>query len=120
MDYNNQPTTYVAETKCPGKEIAGLVLGINSLVFGIFAVIFGWIPLIGVAYGIIFALMGIGVGIPAVVLWSKVLQQATVTTKKGLIGKNLGLAGIIVSACGVVISIICCAACSADYINYLR
>lgn len=120
MDYNNGNNTYVTpEVKCPGKEITGMILGINALLFGIFAIAFGWIPFgIGVIYGIVFALFGIGTGIAAIVLWSKVCQQATVTTRKGLIGKNLGLAGIIVSGCGIVFSIICCAACASSFTNY--
>lgn len=104
--YETSPNAYgtyrVNEIKCPGKEIAGMVLGIFSLFYGVFAVFFFWYVILSV----VFALFAAGTGIAAMVLNNKVKEQATVMTKKTTIGKNLGIAGMICGIVAVILSII--------------
>lgn len=90
------------EVRCPGKEITCMVLGIFSLVYGGFAALFFW----HIVIGIIFGILGIGLGIPAIVLHGSVMKTATVTTKKVQVGKKLGIAGIICGAVAMVIAIL--------------
>ena len=99
---SQQPTT---GTRCPGKEIAGLILGISALAMGVLAVIYCWIPVVSSA-GIVFGIIALGCGIAALILASKVYQQATITTKKIRVGKGLGLAGVICGGIGFLFGII--------------
>lgn len=100
LDKNAQPQAPV--TRCPGKEIVGMVLGINSLVWGVLGIFFCWHIGLAIAYGGI----GIGTGIAARILHNKVHEQATLITNKIEIGNKLGLAGIICGAVSIVLSII--------------
>ncbi len=104
----NTPVTPQAPlgTKCPGKEIAGLVMGIGSLVEGVAAAICGMIPVYGIIYAIIFGLFGLGLGIAAIILHKKVHEQATVITNKIEIARKLAIPGIITSGAGMVLSIL--------------
>ncbi len=110
----NPASVQPAGTKCPGKEITGLVLGISSLVQGIATITCGWIPIYGIIYAIIFGLFGIGTGVAVNILHKKVHEEATIITKKIETGKKLSVPGIILSAVGIglsiTISIIVCAA----------
>ena len=113
--YNYNPAAVQpVGTKCPGKEITGLVMGIASLVEGIATVTCGWIPIYGIIYAIIFGLFGIGTGVAANILHKKVHEEATIITKKIETGKKLAVPGIILSAVGIglsiTIGIIVCAA----------
>ncbi len=107
-----QQPPYVAPTpeydtgvKCPGKEITGMILGINALVWSVLGAMFCWMPLYGIIFGTLYPLMGIGCGVAANILHKKVLEQATVTTKKIHIGKKLATAGIIVGAVSIGLAI---------------
>lgn len=102
MDSNNYNYNSTVETRCPGKEISGLVLGINSIFWSAFGLIFCWYAALGITYGVI----GIVCGIVALVLHKKVMEQATVITKKIKVAKTLGTIGIIVGAVLIVLSII--------------
>lgn len=110
----NPASVQPAGTKCPGKEITGLVLGISSLVQGIATITCGWIPIYGIIYAIIFGLFGIGTGVAVNILHKKVHEEATIITKKIETGKKLSVPGIILSAVGIglsiTIGIIVCAA----------
>ena len=99
-------TSNPGEVKCPGKEITGMVLGINSLAWSIFGLFFGWIPLYGMIFGIVYGIIGIGCGIATNIIHNKVLEQATVITNKIRNGKKLATAGIIVGAIAIGLSII--------------
>lgn len=92
--------------KCPGKEITGLILGINSLVWSVLGTSMGCLPVYGLMFSIIWGLFGIGFGIAAIILNKKVHEQAEEYTNKIEIAKKLSVAGIIVAAVGIVISII--------------
>ena len=94
--------------KCPGKEITGMVLGINSLVWSVFAIMFCWMPFYGIVFGIIYGLMGIGCGIATNVLHKKVLETATLITNKIRRGKGMATAGIIIGAIGIGLAIVFC------------
>lgn len=99
---DGQITNYnTTETRCPGKEIVGMVFGINALVWGVFGAIFCWFLPIAITFGII----GIGCGITAMIMHSKVHQQATVITNKIETGKKLGIAGLITGSAAIIISI---------------
>ena len=91
-----------AGVRCPGKEITSMVLGIVSLFYGAFGVVFCWHPVLAWTFGI----LGVGCGIPAIILHNQVMKIATITTKKVKIGKNLGTAGIICGAVTMVLDII--------------
>ena len=94
-------------TKCPGKEIAGLVLGINSLVWGILGLLFSWIPIYGMIFSFIWGgLMGVGCGIATNILHKKVHEEAEEITGKIETAKKLAVPGIILGIVGCVISII--------------
>lgn len=103
----------------PGKEIAGLILGITSLTAGVMAAIFGIIPGVGIFFAVISGLLAIGLGIATIVLNKKVHEQAAVITRKIEIGKNLATAGIITGGAGMLLSIIIvvslagCVACAS-------
>lgn len=99
-------TSNPGEVKCPGKEITGMVLGINSLAWSIFGLFFGWIPFYGMIFGIVYGIIGIGCGIATNIIHNKVLEQATVITNKIRNGKKLATAGIIVGAVAIGLSII--------------
>ncbi len=103
----------------PGKEIAGLILGITSLTAGVMVAIFGIIPGAGTVFAVISGLLAIGLGIAAIILHKKVHEQAAVITRKIEIGKNLATAGIITGGAGMLLSIIIvvslagCVACAS-------
>lgn len=88
-----------AEVRCPGKEITCMILGIMSIYCGVFSVLFCWF----IMYAFIFGICAIAYAIPAFILRKKAVEQATVTTKKSVIGRNLAIAGLI---CGIVAMII--------------
>lgn len=105
MDNNfnsNYQTGYQPEIRCPGKEIAALVLGINALVWGIFSLLFCWYIALSIAYMFI----GLGCGIAALVLFKKIQEQATVIAPKAYTAKKLATVGIICSCVGLVFAII--------------
>ncbi len=107
--YQSQPNLQGFQrevAKCPGKEIAGLVCGINAIVWSALGTVCGCIPVYGIIFAVIWGLFGIGFGIAAIVLHKKVHEQAEEITSKIETGKKLGTAGIIVGAAGIVISII--------------
>lgn len=94
-------------TKCPGKEIAGLVLGINSLVWGVLGLLFCWIPFYGMLFSFIWGgIFGIGCGVAANILHKKVHEEAEVITSKIETAKKLALPGIITGIAGMVISVV--------------
>ena len=95
-----------APKRCPGKEITGLVLGINALVWPIIGLCCCALPISGGILSIIYGLFGIGFGIAAAILYNKCIEQADYITKKITIGKKLGIAGIIVGAVGIVLGIV--------------
>ncbi|MBR3636638.1 MAG: hypothetical protein IKN45_01830 [Lachnospiraceae bacterium] len=92
--------------KCPGKEIAGLILGINAIFWSGLGTLLGCIPVYGLIFACIWNAFGIGTGIAAMVLHKKVHEQATEISNKIETGKKLGLIGIIVGIAGIVIAII--------------
>ncbi|MCR4814734.1 MAG: hypothetical protein K5879_07900 [Lachnospiraceae bacterium] len=94
------------EIKCPGKEIAGLVLGINAIVWGGLGAVFGLMPFYGLIFGFIWGGFGIGFGIATNILHKKVHEQANVITSKIETGKKLATIGIVLSIVGMVISVI--------------
>ena len=75
-----QQISRTSEVKCPGKEIYGLVFGINALVWGILALMLAWIPFYGLFFGGIYGTFGIVFAIVTFVLSNKVFEQATVIT----------------------------------------
>lgn len=112
--YNASTPQATLGARCPGKEIAGLVMGIVSLSEGVLAAICGIIPVYGIIYAVIFGLFAIGLGIAAIVLHKKVHEQATVITNKIEIGRKLAIPGIITGGAGMVLSIlITIAVCAA-------
>ena len=104
--YGTQPTYQAGPTRCPGKEIAGLALGINSLVWGVLGAAFSFMPIYGIIFGIIWGGFGIGFGVAANILHKKVHEQATEITNKIEIGKKLATAGMIVSAIAIALGIV--------------
>ena len=81
------------------KAIASLTLGILSMVFGLI----GWYPIpIGTVIGIVMSIVGLVMGISA--------------NKKAKSG--MGIAGIVLSAIGLGLCIVCLVACAAC-ISYL-
>ncbi len=95
-------------TRCPGKEIAGLVLGINSLVWSVLAAFLSWIPFYGLIFGFIWGGFGIGFAIATNILHRKVMEQATLTTNKIHIGKKLAKAGLIVGIISIAVAVTFC------------
>ena len=62
--YNQVNTEYQSgATKCPGKEITGFILGINSIVWGGLSLLCGFIPFYGMIFAFIWGGFGIGFGI---------------------------------------------------------
>ncbi len=106
--YQQAPQNRRAETKCPGKEIVGLILGIHSLVMGIFGLFFGWVPVYGIIYAIIYSMFAVGCAVAAKILYKKVMEQATTYTNKIVRGNGLATAGLITGIISVVVSIILC------------
>ncbi|MCR4617280.1 MAG: hypothetical protein K5669_03705, partial [Lachnospiraceae bacterium] len=92
------------EIKCPGKEITGMVFGINALVWGVLAIILAWFPFYGLIFGLSYGIVGIACAIVTFVLYNKVKEQATVITNKILRGRSLAKAGLIVSIISVVVA----------------
>lgn len=99
-NYNHYNNSMPPQTKCPGKEITGMVLGINAIAWSGLGMLFCWHFALGLVYG----LLGIGCGIGATVLHKKVHEQATYITNKIELGKKLGIAGIIVGSILLLIS----------------
>lgn len=97
---NTQPC--ITETRCPVKEIITLVLGIYSLMSGVVAACTFWHPVLAT----VFFILGIGYGIPAMILFKKIQEQATLITNKAYVGKKLALAGIICSCAAFVLMLI--------------
>lgn len=91
-----------APVRCPGKEIAGLILGINSVLWSVIGLFFCW----HFALALVYAGFGIGMGIAALILHKKVMEQATVTTGKIKAAKILGIIGIIVSVILLLLGIL--------------
>jgi len=108
-----QPAPVVAAkaTKAPAKEIVSMILGITSLCSGVCAIGFAWVPVTGLICAFVFGTIAIGTGIAAKILRKKAVQQATITTKKSIVGKNLATAGIITAAVGIFVAIILTIAC---------
>lgn len=108
-----QPVVPVAPqgTRAPGKEIASLICGISSICAGVCGVTMCWVPVTGLIIAFVFGAIAIACGIVAKVLRKKAVEQASITTKKSLIGKNLATAGIITAAVGMVLAIILAVAC---------
>ena len=104
--YNPYQQQAPVGTRCPGKEITGLVLGINSLVWSVLAAMFCWMPFYGLIFGLIYGLFGIGFAIATNILHGKVMEQATITTKKIHTGKKLAKAGLIVGIIAIALSIL--------------
>ena len=98
--YQHQPV------RCPGKEITGLVFGINALVWGILGTLFSWIPFYGMIFSVIWGGMGIGCGIVAIIMHKQVHEVAEEITNKVETGKKLAIPGIVIDAIGIVISVI--------------
>ena len=98
--YQHQPV------RCPGKEITGLVFGINALVWGILGTMFSWIPFYGMIFSVIWGGMGIGCGIVAIMMHKQVHEIAEEITNKVETGKKLAVPGIIIGAIGIAISVI--------------
>ena len=57
--YQHQPV------RCPGKEIIGMVFGINSIAWGGLGLLFSWIPF----YGMIFPLSGEDYSVSVAASW---------------------------------------------------
>ena len=93
-------------TKCPGKEITGFILGINSIVWGGLSLLCGFIPFYGMIFAFIWGAFGIGFGIATNILHKKVHEEATEITNKIETGKKLALPGIILSIVAMVISVV--------------
>ena len=101
---NVQPNGYRNSepvVRCPGKEITGMILGINSLLWGSLGLFFCWHIVIAIVYGG----FGIGFGIAATILRKKVHEVANQITKKIEIGGKLGIAGIVCGAVSIVLGI---------------
>ena len=119
---------------CPGKEIAGMILGISAGVFGVISLILGIVlaseasrlvnsslwdlalraytleaelktKLEGGVYGIILGIMAIPLGIVAMCLRGSVYRIAQKITGKIKIGFVLGLVGLVLGVVGVILSI---------------
>lgn len=102
MNNYYQPANTTNVIKCPGKEITGMIMGINSLLWGSLAFLFCWHIVISFIYGGI----GIGFAIAAFVLHKQVMETATHITKKITVGKNLATAGMICSCVAIGLSIV--------------
>jgi len=85
------PNNYAA------KETAGLILGIFSLIYGVLALFTG----ITIVLPILFGLLGLGFGIAAIVIHSKLRNSGYPVAQELLVGRNLGIAGVVTS--GVVL-----------------
>ncbi len=101
---SNTPTG----TRCPGKEIAGLVLGINALVWSVLGAFFSWMPFYGLIFGLIWGGFGVGFAIATNILYKKVMEQATIITNKIHTGKKLAKAGLIVGIIAMALSVVIC------------
>lgn len=95
-----------APKRCPGKEIAGMVLGINGLAWPVIGLFCCVIPVSGGIIGIIYGMIGIGCSIAAIILHNKCVEQADYITKKIVIGKKLAIAGLICGGVGIVLGIV--------------
>ena len=105
--YNQVNTEYQSgATKCPGKEITGFILGINSIVWGGLSLLCGFIPFYGMIFAFIWGGFGIGFGIATNILHKKVHEEATEITNKIETGKKLATPGIILSIVAMVLSTI--------------
>ena len=93
-------------TKCPGKEITGFILGINSIVWGGLGLLCSFIPFYGMIFAFIWGGFGIGFGIATNILHKKVHEEATEITNKIETGKKLATPGIILSIVAMVLSTI--------------
>ena len=82
-------------SKCPGKEITALVLGIHSIVFAGLGLLFFWLP----TFAIVYAVMSFIIAGVAFYMHYLVVLQAEITTKKVHIAKVLAIIGI---ALGVI------------------
>lgn len=91
---------------CPGKEITGMILGINALTWPVLGLMFCIIPISGGIISIVYGLLGVGCAIPAMILYNKVNEQADYMTKKIITGRKLAIAGLIVGAVGVFMGIL--------------
>ncbi len=106
--YTQEPYQQISRTpevKCPGKEISGLVFGINALVWGILALMLAWIPFYGLFFGGIYGTFGIVFAIVTFVLSNKVFFYLSVITNKIKNGKKLARAGLIISIIAVCLAI---------------
>ena len=82
-------------SKCPGKEIVALVLGIHSIVFAGLGLLFFWLP----SFAIVYAVMSFIIAGVTFYMHYLVMLQAEITTKKVHIAKVLAIIGI---ALGVI------------------
>lgn len=101
----------VIPVRYPGKEIAVLILGINSLVWAGLTVFCSWIPF----YGLIFLGVWGGIALACIIVCNKMYNtvklNATETTSKLETGKKLNKIGtiiLIVDAALAALSIIIC------------
>ncbi len=99
--YQHQPV------RCPGKEIIGMVFGINSIAWGGLGLLFSWIPFYGMIFSFIWGgLFGIGCGIVALIMHKQVHEVAEEISGKVDTGKKLAVPGIILGGVGMVVSIL--------------
>ena len=82
-------------SKCPGKEITALVLGIHSIVFAGLGLLFFWLS----SFAIVYAVMSFIIAGVTFYMHYLVMLQAEITTKKVHIAKVLAIIGI---ALGVI------------------
>ncbi len=95
-----------AGIQCPGKEITGMIFGINALVWGILSLIVCWIPIYSLILGTMYGVFAIAFAIVAKTLANKVFAQATIITNKIRNGNKLATAGLVLGIIGLVLSII--------------
>ena len=84
------PVAPVKKEVSKGKSIAGLILGIHSLLFALGALFTCWIPGAGLVWGLVFGFLGLIMGI-----------ISTALKKRGI-----AIAGIIISAIAIVGAIV--------------
>lgn len=104
----NYDTTSTAPVRYPGKEIAVLILGINSLVWAALSIFCVWIPF----YGLIFLAVWGGISLACTIVCNKyyktVTTFATETTSKLHTGKKLAKIGTILLIVDAAICVISC------------
>ena len=108
--YNNTTPAYytgyqdyqVKPVRCPGKEIVGLVFGINALVWGVLALLFCWHPMIGTIY----ALSAIAYSVVTFVMDKQIGEKAEEISSKIIYGKRMAIAGMIIGIVAIGITVV--------------